>query len=206
MSHICDSMVLTTSGESLKQEDFELNFDVPSIQKDNASWVSDALSAGKDVQGPRDIPEAGVAVTTLPANTTFVSLLGPRFRVPGSGGECRFAFDPPLQAYSLSRNDEGRLNYTYVDQGNPHFINLSYGGVNVSFTDPTKPNGKDDFPSTDYNAIEKVALLNQQLDPRVQYKMAVLNGPLADSLIDNGVDRISGESCVYGRAHAWVVS
>lgn len=139
----------------------------------------------------------------LPDNTTFVSILGPRFRTPGDGGECRFAFDPPVQFFSFSHNDEGRLNYTYVDLGNPYFVNLSYPDGNITFADPTKPDGKDVIPSKDDDRINNTALLNQQLDPRIRYRIALMNGPQNSSLISSGADRISGGACEWDRVLAW---
>lgn len=175
----------------------------------NETWVWDALSAGDVAEGPEDLDSAKAVVMKLPDNVAFVSVLGPRYWRPGDGGGCRFVFNPPLQTYAVGGG--GRLSYTSIETGNPHFVNVTYPDYTVSFINATRPN---DQSSSGHATVENVHLLDQQLDPNVSYHIAILNGPRNSSadagpprLGDRDADAQSSEApgaCNFTKVLAWV--
>lgn len=120
---------------------------------------------------------------------TFVSVLGPRFTKNGEGGECRFVFDPPFSLRGVGPYD---VHYTYVFTGNPYEMKMA-----PSVNAPGAPEGAGQG-AADYSVtVEDVQLLNQQLDPKIRYKFAIVNG----STHANGVS-----SCDITKIMLWTRS
>lgn len=140
----------------------------------------------------------------LPQNLTFLSVLGKRYWQPGNGGECRFVFDPPLLSGQGYRGSP-RLNYTHVDTGNPNRTDITSPGTFFHFSNETKP------PLTDGrlgHMYDGVHLLDQQLDPSIHYKFAIVSGPTSsEGLIGGQQDanyfRSSPNPCPFTKVEMW---
>lgn len=149
----------------------------------NESWLADALSGSWpeyskswfELKFPVRLNSSRAVLVDLPPNVAFLSVLGPRHMTPGAGGECRFVFDPPIKWHAALMING--IDYTYADAGNPTSVGLSFPDRNISFagsSSATVSTGAG--PSQESLVIENVHLWNQQLDPSIQYRFAVLQG------------------------------
>lgn len=158
----------------------EISPPLPVTEK-NDTWLSSALVVSREaVLGPTApyyLDSTTAKLVDLPPNVAFISVLGPRYLTPGYGGECRFVFDPPFIIHGMSRYE---LYYSYAITGNPTLVNQSYPDRAVNYSTPYRPSESDELP----DVIPDVHLLNQQLDPNVRYKFAILNGSSGDGVID----------------------
>lgn len=150
--------------------------------------------------GLKGMVNSSAVLVDLPPNLAFVSVLGRRHLTPGAGGECRFVFDPPLawhQVYSKA------IYYTFADTGNPNFASFAYSGQSTSF-----PNPNDTVAVRDGSlpTVENVHLLNQQLDPTVRYRFAILQGPTGSGIQAGSVNstyRSSPGACEFSKIQMW---
>lgn len=97
------------------------------------------------------------------------------------------------------------LQYSYVDTGNPRFVNMSYPGGSANFSDPAQPDGFDEVSLDQPLVVNDVYLLNQQLDASIHYKFAIVNGPTGEGVLGdypNGY-RSSPNGCNFTKIQLW---
>lgn len=181
----------------------ELREEAVPVNQESRPWLRDALAGGPNGAPPLGLNASAAVVVDLPAGLSFVSVLGPRFRRPGDLGECRFVFNPPLQSWGLFGN--GQVNYTYVDQGNPLFVNITYPRQRIEFADPAKLNGFAEVPGDQPQTIENVHLLDQQLNASIQYTLAIVQGPSSAGVIGapGTLNRTSPGGCAFTKIETW---
>lgn len=182
------------------------------VTRDNATWLSNALTAGGGARsGLVELNSSAGHVVELPANISFLSVLGPRYWKPGDGGECRFVFDPPLLAgWGLFGPTQD--NYTHVDPGNPRAVNVSYQTEPGNTANITRPRVIPGLPPDAPPYLDGVHLLDQQLNASIQYKFAIVsgpNGPLDEQGLvapagdaDPGA-RVSPNPCNFSSIQVW---
>lgn len=149
-----------------------------SVTRDNATWLSAGLTAGGgSASGLVELNNSTGKIIELPANISFLSIIGERSFPPGDGSECRFVFDPPLLA-GWGLHGPSQDNYTHVDTGNPSDIPIYWQNGTRREHDGAQPQlHRGLAPGVYVSDIENVTLLDQQLDPTVQYKLAIVSGP-----------------------------
>lgn len=149
------------------------------VNLQNETWLAGGLADSGMRIGPKEMANSSAVLVDLPPNLAFVSALGRRHLTPGTGGECRFVFDPPLawhQVYSEA------IYYTFADTGNPYSASYAYSGQSVSFPNPNDTVAQPDGSLGEMPTVENVQLLNQQLDPTVRYRFAILQGPTGSGI------------------------
>lgn len=173
------------------------------ISPRNDTWLSGALDASREALSGNTAPAAMSSssgrLVDLPPNVTFVSVLGPRYMAQGQGGECRFVFDPPFILRGMTPYD---VNYTYVFTGNPYSLKMSSSDDAVGAPRSNWPGGTGEADSELPRVINDVHILNQQLDPRIRYKFAIVDGADSGAAGANGAAQ-TPSSCDFTKILLW---
>lgn len=163
---------LTDRNHVLELSEMQVDREATSnITAQNATWLTNALAG----EGLVALDESRAYVVELPANTSFLSVLGPRKLQPGEGGQCRFVFDPPL---AYQGQHAWGVNATPVDTGNPLLVNVSYPNKNFTFRNASKATAVDELLDSGIGDVARVELFSRPLDASVRYRLAAVDGPV----------------------------
>lgn len=178
------------------------------VNFENETWLTNALSGGPPGYGPMELNSSTGRVVELPQNLSFLSVIGNRYWHPARGAECRFIFDPPFES-GRGLDGPSQIKYTHVDTGNPYRVNLTLGGV--AHLGIYSTNDSAFLPSNSDNeewVFSNEHLLDQQLDPSIHYKFAIISGPTSSDraiLRDSrrGEYRSSSNPCNFTSIQFW---
>lgn len=175
-----DKLVMTEFGSSAPYLGGDSPLITPTVvTRSNDTWLSDALSSSGS--GQNQLNSSTAHVVTLPPNISFVSVLGQRYLGPGDGGECRIVFDPPLESGWTPHSTNPKVmpeRYINVPSGNPDAVKVWYATTWDQRADeePSIGSGQPGSMGTWTGHVNYTHLLDWQLDPSIQYKLAIVNG------------------------------